>query len=1050
MTSVLKRARSSARRRSRRLLYKMPAAVREPVLTPLVTRQRAGDVTTILRAGAFDREWYEAQTAVSFASDEAACLDYLRFGRRAGRSPHPLFEPRMAQPTRWRRGAVDPLLDNLRGKIANQSSVHLALPPDWVTHTAEGVPRWLDFVRGADESTLMPQLDEQNTQVATTWGDFRRRALDVARAARAHRAFTSAPRLSSTAPPVAPELARVELPTTDGTPLVSIVLPTWNRGALIRRAVESVQAQSFQDWELIVVDDGSDDDTLLVLEGLRRLDPRIVVIAESHGGVCRARNAAIGAARGTYVTFLDSDNSWNPDFLERAVGFLVTERTPWAHAAMQLERDGGTFYRALEGSREHLLLGNYIDLNVLIVERAALTSIGGFDESLRRAVDYDLVLRLSELAPPRLIPTIGTVYADRLDDVPRISNTEPVGWNQVVQLKHLLAADAAPDRPTVAGRVSIVVPARSIIADLVALVDPLLDEPGDVEVVLVCSGSDDSFVRMVELLALSRPSLIVVPFVTRALESAALMDLGARRASGEYLVAWNSDHFPSQGWTAPLKAALARPDVAVAQPIVFGPDGTVDSAGAVFVGHDPNPAPLLGGFPVEDAADLGTAVIPAALSGVVMLRTADFRRLGGFDAIYRNALGEVDLSLRAYATGVGSTVVVPSAHVRRYKRDRGFAHDIAGSVTILRTRHTVEPGSDTLWTKVGFEQTGRRVLPLLDASGKHSAVRGAFPVVRPRVERVTEGRPRLRWSLDTAAPAGPRGRSWGDTHFAEALAVSLRGLGQHVHVDRRDARDGAYRDFDDVTLVVRGLDLVVPRPGGVSLQWIISHPDLVSAAECAVYDHVFAASIPWSADVSRRWGITIDPLLQCTDARLFRPDAAEPDTGVDLVFVGNSRNAYRNSLKYAVESGLEPAVYGSGWARFVPLELVRGEYFPNEELPALYASVGAVLNDHWDDMRHDGFISNRVFDVLAAGGRLVSDEVAGLDTLFGPAVQVFRSQSDVARLFSGDWRARFPDREARLRTAELVRTRHTFDQRASTLLDAALRVQAHRHLTGAR
>ncbi len=104
-------------------------------------------------------------------------------------------------------------------------------------------------------------------------------------------------------------------------PKVSIVLPTFNRADTIMRAIRSVQAQSFQDWELIVVDDGSTDNTMALLAGI---DARITLIRQENRGFTEARNAGIRAGRGDYFTFIDSDDEYTPHHLELCVGFLET------------------------------------------------------------------------------------------------------------------------------------------------------------------------------------------------------------------------------------------------------------------------------------------------------------------------------------------------------------------------------------------------------------------------------------------------------------------------------------------------------------------------------------------------------------------------------------------------------------------------------------------------------------------------------------------------------------------------------------------------------
>src|SRR6266511_1012520 len=102
-------------------------------------------------------------------------------------------------------------------------------------------------------------------------------------------------------------------------PLVSVIMPTFNRADTIRRAIRSVQAQTFTDWELIVVDDGSTDNTVALIEGC---DPRLKLIRQENQGTAVARNAGLSASAGSYIAFLDSDDEWLPHHLELCVSFL--------------------------------------------------------------------------------------------------------------------------------------------------------------------------------------------------------------------------------------------------------------------------------------------------------------------------------------------------------------------------------------------------------------------------------------------------------------------------------------------------------------------------------------------------------------------------------------------------------------------------------------------------------------------------------------------------------------------------------------------------------
>ncbi len=103
------------------------------------------------------------------------------------------------------------------------------------------------------------------------------------------------------------------------TPRVSIVMPTYNRGDTIRRAIESVLAQRFEDWELVVIDDGSTDGTRDLVAGI---DPRVRVVVQENQGVAGARNTGLGESRGALIAFLDSDDVWPAHHLALATAFF--------------------------------------------------------------------------------------------------------------------------------------------------------------------------------------------------------------------------------------------------------------------------------------------------------------------------------------------------------------------------------------------------------------------------------------------------------------------------------------------------------------------------------------------------------------------------------------------------------------------------------------------------------------------------------------------------------------------------------------------------------
>lgn len=184
-------------------------------------------------------------------------------------------------------------------------------------------------------------------------------------------------------------------------PEVSVIIPTYNRAGLLAQAIESVLAQSYPSFEIIVVDDGSRDDTNTVVGSYS--DPRIRYIYQDNAGLSAARNTGIRAARGKYVALLDADDLFMPEKLAYQVqvldhqpevgfvagGFLyvdadgrpLAERRPWqSHPQLDLMT---------------WLHGCPVVPSAVLLSRAWLARVGGFDSALRRVEDRDLWLRLA-------------------------------------------------------------------------------------------------------------------------------------------------------------------------------------------------------------------------------------------------------------------------------------------------------------------------------------------------------------------------------------------------------------------------------------------------------------------------------------------------------------------------------------------------------------------------------------------------------------------------------------------------------------------------------
>lgn len=205
-------------------------------------------------------------------------------------------------------------------------------------------------------------------------------------------------------------------------PLVSVIIPTYNRAWCLGEAVDSVLAQDFGGFELIAVDDGSTDGTA---ELLAAYGSEVIVVSQQNAGVSAARNAGIAAARGELIAFLDSDDLWMPRKLSTQIAFFTSH--PHAQICQTQELWLRHGRRVNPASRHRKPSGMIFEPSIdrclvspsaVMLRRELFQRVGFFDESLPACEDYDLWLRVSCRVPVHLIDTALVIkrggHADQL------------------------------------------------------------------------------------------------------------------------------------------------------------------------------------------------------------------------------------------------------------------------------------------------------------------------------------------------------------------------------------------------------------------------------------------------------------------------------------------------------------------------------------------------------------------------------------------------------------------------------------------------------------
>ncbi len=630
------------------------------------------------------------------------------------------------------------------------------------------------------------------------------------------------------------------------------------------------------------------------------------------------------------------------------------------------------------------------------------------------------------------------------------SGVDPVEWGVLSEaLRHVAAGFATQNLPEVAGRVSMLLMThreRHLMRAAIdhALADSLTSLPDrDVEVIVVDNGSDREVPAILTAIFLADPRVRVLTLPEPA-SPAAAMDLAIAAATGEIAVVMAHDVRPHAGWLAPLIEALARPDVLAVQPLVLSADDTVWSAGIVSHGSRVVPGHLLAGHPVADVpAD--SLRVDAVTAVCLAMRMTDLVSYDGLDAAF-GALADVDLCLRLAAERDGRFETVPSSRVSRQLRVDPAAPEGDQLHFLQRWGASLPDAQTGHWEQAGLSVEGWLPGPGLPESRRRTTVSSVLARPAATVSAgPAAGLPRLRWAIKIAAKGGPLGDVWGDTYFAADLVRALRSWGQDAFVDRRDAHERPGSDhLDDVTLTLRGRWPAVTQPGATNVLWVISHPDEVPRDELTQgFDLMYSAGRAWAEEMSAETGFEVRTLLQATDTSRFTPDGeALPDLGT--LFVGRTRKVLRPIVRDAVEAGADLAIFGDGWDEFVDESFVRADHLDNADVPAAYRGARIVLNDHWADMARLGFYSNRLFDAVASGARVVSDPVDGLADVFGQAVRTYESVDELRELLSPEAEG-WPAEETLMENAARIAAKHSFEARAKTLLADVLEARGVEH-----
>ena len=425
--------------------------------------------------------------------------------------------------------------------------------------------------------------------------------------------------------------------------------------------------------------------------------------------------------------------------------------------------------------------------------------------------------------------------------------------------------------------------------------------------------------------------------------------------------------------------------------------------------------PLMDGVSLLDWSQ-STTTAPMASGGPIAIRSDVLTSvLGG-----ETETGSASLDLRVALARRGECLVVWSVVI-----EDAASAEVLVPVEMGLARRTQGDGSRVRLASPTVQSPGNPAPPpaaVWLGSVQHARSPGADRVnLRPTV------------CIRHAATDWAVAAKWGDQHFADDLASAFERESIGARVVPRHAWDHPFA-ARPLVITLRGLHPSTPIPGSCNVLWVISHPEDLTRSELDSHDLIAVASVRDTARIQGMTRTPVVPLLQATEFNRFcRPHREKV---FRPLYVGNSRGIARAGAVWAIATGLEPVIHGSGWEGILPEGSFSGPV-SNTDLPDIFNSHGLVIADHWETMKELGYLSNRVFDALAAGSLVVSDKVSELDEIL-PGVPTYDSPEELSatvRRWSHDGQSQLrSDLVGSLQAA--VRSHHTFDVRVIEIMAA--------------
>ena len=764
---------------------------------------------------------------------------------------------------------------------------------------------------------------------------------------------------------------------------VSVIIPVYNVKSYLRQCMDSVVGQTLKEIEIICVDDQSTDGSLQILQEYAEKDDRIQIITQKNAGAGAARNNGMRYATGKYLSFLDSDDFFELDMLEKAYEKAEADQADFVvYKSDQYHTEEDEFIKVGWVVRESDLPPYQPFSHRQITGNVFKVFVGwAWDKLYSRAFveQYNLSFQEQRTSNDMLFVFSAVALAKRISFVPEILA------HQRRDAKDSLSKTREHSW-------------QCFYFALSALKERLIKEN-------IYKELERDYINYALHFSMWNYNTLSEPtksMLKDKLKNEWFRELGIEGKNRDYF--YNKHEFGQYQEIMGLVTAEEKPK----KEKNTGDKRTMAKKIKAFF----------------------RKIVPVGRTYI--------------DKKFKDQKKEISNEINRQETILEKEYVRELNNLEhKYVRElNNLEHKILEEMENYVTRQTAhlderDENRYQLQRKRMMEMQ-EQIKKLHEYTEQEFIRRDNWGKIAAEIERFAAGR--QVWVIKCPATEGKAKYHWGDYYYAVALQKYLERKGKYVVIDTR--QDWNCDENADVVLVLRGKYFYRPDRRNkkcLYIMWNISHPEMVSNAEYELYDVVCVGSRYFAEQLKDKVKVPVVPLLQCTDTELFCPNGEKDENYCgDYVFIGSTRGVMRECVLWASEDHLPLHVWGSGWHQMLSEEyadVIEGDFKENEKLPELYRAAKVTLNDHWKDMLDYQIINNRVFDALACGLPVISDGCPEMKEIFPEAVLYYENKEE----FESCIRKVETDYESlkakALEQYEMIKKEYSFERRAEELIE---------------